>query len=181
MPAELREPAPAETDADDESISFHVEDDEPSVDTEAVTMAAPFDLAAAGEDSGDEDSMGDIVQRGIDALHGGDRWLAVDLFERALRRDPDDGVARTYLDVAHDLVIQDQLPGAGLNSVPRLRVGREMLMTLELDPQAGGVLAMVDGLATMEDLETMLPYFDRQTIYRHLATALADGLIEFDE
>jgi hypothetical protein len=194
VPLELREPPPREptpgtsTDPaqeDDESISFYMEDEGPFIDdvpaAEAETVAAAMVMPALDEESADEESMGDVVQRGIDALHHGRRSEAMALFERALRSDPDDSVALTSLDVAHDLIIQEHLPGAGLEAVPRLRVGREMLMTLELDPQAGGVLAMVDGMTTIDELETMLPYFEREVIYRHLAAAIADGLIGFDD
>jgi len=121
-----------------------------------------------------------LVQEGIDALNAGDRDKALSCFEGALRSDPDHATAVSYLELVHEMIIREYFPQASLQSVPRLRVGREMLMTLELDPNAGGVLAMIDGVATLEDLEAMLPYFDRESIYSHLAEAYQAGLIEFD-
>ncbi len=119
-----------------------------------------------------------VVRDGIRALRKGDRAGAIALFERALRSDPDDAMAQAYLSLAHDLLVRDLLPGARKTSVPRLRVGREMLMTLDLDPSAGMVLSMVDGMMTLEEIETMLQHMDRETIYRHLARAQEDGLVE---
>ncbi len=137
----------------------------------------PAMVPAASQDEPSIPSM--IVDQGIDAFKKGDRAFALSCFEQALRGDPDDSRAQSYLELTHDLYVRDHLPDAGLHSIPSLRVGREMLMDLELDPQAGGVLAMIDGMATVEEIETMLPYFERETIYKHLAEALEKGLIEF--
>ena len=120
------------------------------------------------------------VREGILSLRRGLRGEAIGHFEQALRSDPDDTMAQAYLKLAHELLVRDSLPGAKLDSIPRLRIGREMLMTLDLDPVAGGILAMLDGAMTLEELEAMLPHMDRETIYSHLSTAHDNGLIEFE-
>jgi hypothetical protein len=160
---------------------------DPEGETVVERMALGFARETSEEpvvidpDAQDEPSIPSmIVDQGIDAFRQGDRAFALSCFEQALRGDPDDSRAQSYLELTHDLYVRDHLPDAGLHSVPQLRVGREMLMSLEIDPQAGGVLAMIDGLATVEELETMLPYFERETIYKHLADALEKGLIEFE-
>lgn len=160
---------------------------DPEGETVVERMALGFARSTSEEpvvidpDAQDEPSIPSmIVDQGIDAFRQGDRAFALSCFEQALRGDPDDTRAQSYLELTHDLYVRDHLPGAGLHSVPRLRVGREMLMSLEIDPQAGGVLAMIDGMATVEELETMLPYFERETIYKHLSDALEKGLIEFE-
>ena len=196
-----------ESSGDDRWVALSVDDDEvsggdsislvggadadlpdPDGDTVVERMALGFARETAEEEppamapASDEDEPSIpamIVEQGIDAFKQGDRAFALSCFEQALRGDPDDSRAQSYLELTHDLYVRDHLQDAGLHSIPRLRVGREMLMTLELDPQAGGVLAMIDGMATVEEIETMLPYFERETIYRHLADALEEGLIEF--
>jgi len=174
------------------SVSIAVEEDSADEDSqvpdpagETVPEAFAPDLGASG--AADKEPSGEFVsglaallQEGIEALHAGERERALASFQAALRCDPDDTTALSYLELVHEMLIREHLPQASLRSVPRLCVGREMLMTLELEPNAGGVLAMVDGVATIEDLETMLPYFDRVMIYRHLADAYKGGLIEFD-
>ena len=177
-------------DEDSASVSIAVED--PDEDSEMLDLAGetvresivPDKNSHSGADSqpsGEYVSGGAaLLQQGIEALQAGDRKDALTCFQGALRSDPDDESAHAYLDLVHDMIIREHLPQASLHSVPRLRVGREMLMTLDIEPNAGGVLAMVDGVATIEDLETMLPYFERDTICRYLAEAYRDGLIEFD-
>jgi hypothetical protein len=199
--AEIKDPSD-----DDRWVALSVDEDEVSggdsislvggadadlPDAEAATVVERMALGFAREtseepvvndpDAQDEPSIpAMIVEQGIDAFKQGDRAFALSCFEQALRGDPDDSRAQSYLELTHDLYVRDHLPDAGLHSVPKLRVGREMLMSLEIDPQAGGVLAMIDDLATVEELETMLPYFERETIYKHLADAHERGLIEFE-
>ncbi len=136
--------------------------------------------AAAGPETSEETSgAGTAIREGTAALRAGRREEAIERFERALRSDPDDAMAQAYLSLAQELLIRDILPDAGLKSVPRPRVGPELLLTLEVAPELGAVLSMVDGVLDIEALETMLPHLDRAILYRHLATALEQGLIEF--
>jgi len=123
--------------------------------------------------------VSEAVRQGVKALRRGQRQQAMSSFERALRGDPDDPMAQAYLRLAQELFIRELVPGASLDSVPRLRVGRKMLMTLDLTAEDGAVLALIDGLTSLEGLETMLQHMDRETIYQCLARAQENGLIEF--
>ncbi len=118
------------------------------------------------------------VKEGMKELREGNRGEAIALFERALRIDPDDAMAQAYLNLAQELMIRDTLPDASLSSVPRLRVGREILLTLDVSADLGAVLSLVDGISDLEALETLLPQMDRATLYQLLADALEQGLIE---
>jgi hypothetical protein len=128
-----------------------------------------------GETTGGDASA---VKDGMRELRAGRRDEAIALFERALRIDPDDAMAAAYLNLALELMIRDTLPDASLTSVPRLRVGREMLLTLDVSAELGAVLALVDGVSDLDALETLLPHLQRTTLYRLLAEALEQGLIE---
>ena len=159
-----------------ESISIVIGDeDDETVDPESETVAEPIQLAKSPVAETGKATM----ERGIEAYQTGQWAEALSCFETAMRSDPDDSTAQSYLELAHDRYVREHLPGAGLHRVPRLRVGRELLMSIDLDPQAGGVLAMIDGVATFEELETMLSFLDRDTLYRFLGDAFDKGLIEF--
>ena len=121
---------------------------------------------------------GDAVRDGMTQLRAGNRQEAIALFERALRSDPDDAMAQAYLALAQELMIRDHLPGAGLGSIPRLRVGRELLLTLDVTPEMGALLSLIDGMCDLEALDTLLPHLERMTLYRLLADAMDQGWVE---
>ena len=121
---------------------------------------------------------GDSVRDGMTQLRAGKRQEAIALFERALRSDPDDAMAQAYLALAQELMIRDHLPGAGLGTIPRLRVGRELLLTLDVTPEMGALLSLIDGMCDLEALDTLLTHLDRTTLYRLLADAVDQGWVE---
>lgn len=143
-------------------------------------------IGGMGDTSQEIDEMlgaevSEAVRRGVKALRRGNRQEAMRSFENALRGDPDDPMAQAYLRLAQELYIRELVPGASLSSVARLRVGRKMLMTLDLTPEDGAVLAHIDGATTLEELEMLLAHMVRETIYSCLARALENGHIEFME
>ncbi len=142
------------------------------------------DAESTGDTSQEIDELlgaevSEAVRLGVKALRRGQRDKAMVAFERALHDDPDDPMAQAYLRLAQELYVRELLPGASLSSVPRLRVGRKMLMILALTPEDGAVLSLIDGATTLEGLEMLLAHMDREAIYRCLASALENGLIEF--
>ena len=59
-----------------------------------------------------------------------------------------------------------------------MRVGRELLLTLDVSPEMGAVLSIIDGAIALEALDTLLPHLGRTTLYRLLAGAVEQGWVE---
>ncbi|MDP7115298.1 MAG: hypothetical protein QGH45_25200, partial [Myxococcota bacterium] len=176
---------PSFTEESEDMMYIVLEDTHDFPDLEPDNMPTPPDeppefpqeTTPTAEDS--ESSGGHLaVKEGMAELRAGRRDEAIALFGRALRIDPDDAMAAAYLNLAQELMLRDTLPDASLTSVPRLRVGREILLTLDVSPELGAVLALVDGVSDLETFETLLPHLDRPTLYGLLAEAHEQGLIE---
>ena len=63
--------------------------------------------------------------------------------------------------------------------VPVLKGGPEILMTSGLDPVAGLVLSMTDGVHSMKAIKALLPHVPDDTFLQIFRDALGKGLVEF--
>jgi len=63
--------------------------------------------------------------------------------------------------------------------VPSLKGGPEALMSAGLDPAAGLVLSMIDGVHTMKAIKALLPHVPDDTFLTIVRDALGKGLVEF--
>lgn len=63
--------------------------------------------------------------------------------------------------------------------VPVLKGGPEALMTAGLDPAAGLVLSMIDGVSALKGIKALLPHVPDDTFLQIFRDALGKGLVEF--
>jgi hypothetical protein len=107
----------------------------------------------------------------------GDFSGSLEMIEKILRVDPHHTEARLYLEQNESTLtaMYESKLGPG-DGIPRLAIGGEEVMWLNLDHRAGFLLAQIDGTVTYEDLFAVsgLPRLDTARI---LATLLQEGVI----
>jgi hypothetical protein len=107
----------------------------------------------------------------------GDFSGSLEMIEKILRVDPHHTEARLYLEQNESTLtaMYESKLGPG-DATPRLAIGGEEVMWLNLDHRAGFLLAQIDGTVTYDDLFAVsgLPRLDTARI---LATLLQEGVI----
>jgi tetratricopeptide (TPR) repeat protein len=107
----------------------------------------------------------------------GDFSGSLEMIEKILRIDPHHTEARLYLEQNESTLtaMYESKLGPG-DATPRLAIGGEEVMWLNLDHRAGFLLAQIDGTVTYDDLFAVsgLPRLDTARI---LATLLQEGVI----
>jgi hypothetical protein len=107
----------------------------------------------------------------------GDFSGSLEMIEKILKLDPNHTEARLYLEQNEQTLTAMYESKLGpQDAIPRLAIGPEEVMWLNLDHRAGFLLAQIDGTITYEDLFALsgLPRLDTARI---LATLLQEGVI----
>jgi tetratricopeptide (TPR) repeat protein len=111
------------------------------------------------ESAGATVSSGDgraLAAQALALVEQGDAEKALAMLRAATARTPQDLETQAAFDLlrAH-LFAQDHALIGGGNGRPRLKVGREKLMSFDLPPEAGFLLSMLDGRTRIEELLTV--------------------------
>jgi hypothetical protein len=81
-------------------------------------------------------------------------------------------------ELAADSAAIDKTSGYWMR-IPVLKGGPDILMTSGLDPVAGLVLSMTDGVHSMKAIKALLPHVPDDTFLQIFRDALGKGLVEF--
>jgi tetratricopeptide (TPR) repeat protein len=96
------------------------------------------------------------VARALGLAEQGDGDGAVTLLRAALARSPRDLEAQAAFDLVRAHLFAAYRARAGSGSArPRLKVGADQLLRLDLPPEAGFLLSMLDGRTRVEELMTV--------------------------
>ncbi len=125
---------------------------------------------AAGEDRGS-------VARGLALAERGQHDEALALLKGVAERAPGELEAQAALDLVRAHLYARYRRRIDLAARPRLKVGRDHLLRLDLPPEAGFLLSLLDGRTRVEELMTVAG-LDALDVLHLLARLAQAGVVE---
>jgi tetratricopeptide (TPR) repeat protein len=117
------------------------------------------------------------VARGLALAERGEHEEALALLKAAAERAPGELEAQAALDLVRAHLYAKYRRGIDLAGRPRLRVERDRLLRLDLPPEAGFLLSMLDGRTRIEELMTVAG-LDALDVLHLLARLQKAGIVE---
>lgn len=126
-------------------------------------------------------SIGVLWKAGQEFLEKGRLDDAASCFQAVLRAGERLEEARRMLGYCETILVEQACPGARPHRVPHVLVSADELARLSLHPHTTRLLEVVDGRASLADIEERTaPFMDRISLYQRLGQAVAAGLVALE-